>query len=231
MLQNNRLENLIVSIGGGHGAGCYETSLHLKESILKMFPNSRIRVLNLDDMKDASTLNYDFTDYDFKSLHRELLKQPTEGDTTGKMKEPICINILCGGYALYDKEIRDASKLKVYLDSDADKRLINLIQTQNITQPKDLSVLLTEYLHHLREESLKYIEPTRVYADLIIPCKNESLASAILLDGINKAVEEMKTPLSLGDQETHNPLTKKTSLLNFEAERIDVQKGRYYDLA
>ncbi|EDO19262.1 hypothetical protein Kpol_1036p4 [Vanderwaltozyma polyspora DSM 70294] len=218
---------IIVSIGGGHATGSVELANVIRQSLVKKYKQSDIRIIDLDSKVDKLNRKYSNADFDFESLYVELTTN--DKDNVGKNEQgddPCEIIFVCGCYSLYDEKIRSISKLKVYLDSDADKRLINLIQFNKIETPTELSGLLSEYMDNLRDEMIKHIEPTRVYADLIIPYTNETIGSAIMLDGISKVIEELK-----GNDKVINLEHNKIPLLNFEAERIDVQKSRYYDLS
>ncbi|AQZ16052.1 DAS2 (YDR020C) [Zygosaccharomyces parabailii] len=225
------IRQIIVSIGGGHATGVVETGLKIKRSLNDIFPSTNIRVINLDKSDPDKTKQYSYKDYNFSEIHDELSgsgqRRPSIIDTEeADVKDPVEIVLLCGCYALYDEHINHLAQLKIFLDSDGDKRLINLIREKRISTREQLSELLTEYMDHLRLEMQKYIAPTRAHADLIIPSNFDGTAREIIVDGICKVVEALKgsdTPPSLARL---SPL-----LVDFEAERMDVEKERYYDLS
>lgn len=229
-----QVQLVIISIGGGHATGVIEAGLQIKNSLAEIFPHTRIRMIDLDAMSDGKPKSYSNKDYDFDAVYCELTKEKQDGRTVtikstldANSGDPIELILLCGCYALYDERINNIAQLKVFLDSDGDKRLINLINLRKVSTGDELSELLAEYMDHLRVEMNKYIGPTRANADLIIPCTNDNTGCAIVIDGIVRVVQDVN------GSGHHTTLTSKQYrlLLDFEAERLDVEKDRYYDLA
>lgn len=226
-----RIKRVIISIAGGHATGSVQLAINIKESLAKIFTSTKISVIDLDKMVKKENRNYTNSDYDFTKLYEDLTtisNGTVSQDRDVKSENPLEIILLCGCYALYDEQLRSLCKLKVFIDSDGDKRLIKLIQSIGIENPEELSLLISEYMDHLRIEMQNFIQPTRAFADLVIPCTNDNIGSAILLDGIVKVVQEMK---GNDPNEAGVLYPKKSALLSFEAERMDLQKGRYYDLS
>ncbi|CAI4056355.1 hypothetical protein SUVZ_02G1530 [Saccharomyces uvarum] len=223
---------IVVSIGGGHATGVGAIALDLQNTFKSLFNSINIRVINLDNMIEGDTKSYNNGDYDFDNILNLVYEKhavTSQNDVIQHdYEDPIDLIIVCGCYALYDKRINKISQLKVFLDSDADKRLISLIRKKNVDTNEQLAQLITEYMDHLRPEMQQYIEPTRVFADLIIPSTNENLGRAILVDGIVKAIEETKSQMG----EANNPNSKvRPRLWDFEAETMNLEKDRYYDLS
>ncbi|SMN20312.1 similar to Saccharomyces cerevisiae YDR020C DAS2 Putative protein of unknown function [Maudiozyma saulgeensis] len=206
---------LLISIGGGHATGVDKVAKKLEESITTMFTNAYVTIIDLDKIMEqkGSKRTYSDKDINFEDIFSGLNDISHKG---------IDIIILCGCYALHNKMINKRSKLRIFLDSDNDKRLVNLIKKANTQTPDELSAIITEYMDCLRPEMMKYIEPTRVYADMIIPYENESVGSEILLDGVVKAIQEIDGGSSR---------IKTVPVWNYETEQMDVQKERYYDLS
>lgn len=207
-------KSLIISLAGGHATGVVKVAKKLQESIAKFFGNTTVTIIDLDAIaKSTAERTYSALDIDFDELCFDLKNITHDG---------IDIIIICGCYALYDKRINNLSKLKVFLDSDADKRLVNLILGERADTPELLSALIAQYMDRLRPEMTKYIEPTITNADLIIPYENEEVGFQIILDGVIKVIEQID-----GDRRQHTS----TPVWDYENERMDVQKERYYDLS
>ncbi|CCF58269.1 hypothetical protein KAFR_0E01150 [Kazachstania africana CBS 2517] len=240
---------IIVSIGGGHATGVAKIATELQEKLSKIFTSAKIRIIDLDELvSKRKDKTYSEDDYDFEAIYEDInedcmLFDPNsnslvsmnpntsdEENSSVTNNDPVEIVLLCGCYALYDANINRISQLKVFLDSDNDKRLINLIHTRNVQTPEELSVLITEYMDCLRPEMEKYIEITRKHADLIIPSSNESVGSVIILDGIVKVIEQIKAS-SHGENFMIDTKKKILPLWDFEAESLDLEKSRYYDLS
>lgn len=209
-------KRLLISIGGGHATGVDKVAKKLQKSILNMFNNAYVTIIDLDRKieKLGSERTYSNNDLDFDTIFTNIQNMKTH--------DGIDVIILCGCYALYDSKMNNLSKLKIFLDSDNDKRLINLIEKNHIATPQQLSLVITEYMDNLRPEMTKHIEPTRSVADMIIPYENESVGSEILLDGVVKAIQEI--------DDGHNKIHT-VPIWNYESEEMDVQKERYYDLS
>lgn len=225
--------SFLVNIAGGHATGIGDLSIQIEKKLIDAFPEAKIQIINLDQSSRVANgpKYYSYKDYDFDTLYNKILglKNTVENGTPLSSKDDKIrvITILCGCYALYDKRINKLSDLKVFLDSDADKLLINLIKKRNCTDPKELSSLLNEYMDHLRVEMDRYIQPTRAFADIIIPSKNETLGKEIVVNGIFQLVNSK-------DVTCHSLLTTPHTdqpLWDFQGERMDVEKSRYYDLS
>ena len=200
-------KRIVISIGGGHATGAGAIALDLQNTFKSLYNSINIRVINLDNMIEGNIKSYNNNDYDFDNI----------------------LNLVYEKHAVTSQNdmIQHDSQLKVFLDSDADKRLISLIKKKNVGSNEQLAQLITEYMDHLRPEMQQYIEPTRTFADLIIPSTNENLGRAVLVDGIVKAIEDTKSQIE--GNNTNNKIRPR--LWDFEAETMDFEKDRYYDLS
>ncbi|AMD21599.1 HFL257Wp [Eremothecium sinecaudum] len=208
-------DKVLISIAGSRSIGVYKTGLKIKERLSLLFPYDII-VLDLDSMTKSKVKSYSNEDYDFQTII-ETISAPSN---------KLQIVLLCGSYALYNKDINDAARVKVFLDSECDNRLINLIKTTGVKDKNDLSLILSQYLDVLRPEYLGYIQPTKAVADIIIPSTNESIGTDIIIDGIVKAVEDIQ-----GTRTVKQHGKKLFPQLDFQLERMDLEKERYYDLS
>ncbi|CAI4325069.1 AAC_HP2_G0008680.mRNA.1.CDS.1 [Saccharomyces cerevisiae] len=224
-------KRIVISIGGGHATGVGAIALDLQNTFKSLYNSINIRVINLDNMIEGNIKSYNNNDYDFDNILNLVYEKHAVTSQNDMIQhdyeDPIDLIIVCGCYALYDERINEISQLKVFLDSDADKRLISLIKKKNVGSNEQLAQLITEYMDHLRPEMQQYIEPTRTFADLIIPSTNENLGRAVLVDGIVKAIEDTKSQIE--GNNTNNKIRPR--LWDFEAETMDLEKDRYYDLS
>lgn len=224
-------KRIVISIGGGHATGVGAIALDLQNTFKSLYNSINIRVINLDNMIEGNIKSYNNNDYDFDNILNLVYEKHAVTSQNDMIQhdyeDPIDLIIVCGCYALYDKRINEISQLNVFLDSDADKRLISLIKKKNVGSNEQLAQLITEYMDHLRPEMQQYIEPTRTFADLIIPSTNENLGRAVLVDGIVKAIEDTKSQIE--GNNTNNKIRPR--LWDFEAETMDLEKDRYYDLS
>ncbi|KAH3900621.1 uncharacterized protein SCODWIG_03530 [Saccharomycodes ludwigii] len=171
-----------ISIGGGHFSGIHAITKTIKHKLGKIFPNYKITIIDLDELRsnEPTTMTYTDKDIDFIKLYKSLTEP---NDTIFDEAEII---LICGVYALYNPDINRIADLKIFMDSDSDTRLINLIQRsrrsissgnpnqterENISKQDaiDLEKAVNLYLNHLRPEWSQYIEPSRSNADMIVP--------------------------------------------------------------
>ncbi len=85
--------------------------------------------------------------------------------------------------ALWRKELRDLMDLKIFVDADDDERLIRVIQRDTVERGRTTQMVIDRYLDVLKPMHEEFIEPTKRYADLIIPQGGNNL----------RAIEIMRT--------------------------------------
>lgn len=77
--------------------------------------------------------------------------------------------VLEGFFALYDEELRERMHLKVFVDADADVRFIRRLQRDTKERGRTPESVIQQYLDFVRPMHLSFVEPTKRYADVIIP--------------------------------------------------------------
>jgi len=180
---------LIIGIAGGTGSG--KTTVVNK--IIESLPPNEVVLLPQDSYyKDSShipeterqNINFDHPDaFDWHLLtsHLKMLKegksieQPTysyitctRGPETIHI-EPCEVVIVEGILTLCDKKLRDQMDLKVFVDTDSDERLIRVINRDIKERGRTASQVMDRYSKVLKPMHLQFIEPTKRYADLVIP--------------------------------------------------------------
>ena len=71
--------------------------------------------------------------------------------------------------SLYDKELRDLMDLKIFVDAEPDERLLRVITRAMVERGHPLEMLIDKYRNILKPMHDEFIEPTKQYADIIIP--------------------------------------------------------------
>ena len=71
--------------------------------------------------------------------------------------------------SLYDKELRDLMDLKIFVDAEPDERLLRVITRDMVERGHPLEMLIDKYRNILKPMHDEFIEPTKQYADIIIP--------------------------------------------------------------
>ena len=83
--------------------------------------------------------------------------------------EPRDVVIIEGILVLCVPEMRESMDVKVFVDADADDRLIRVIARDCIQRGRTPKMVIDRYVDVLKPMHLKYIEPAKRYADLIVP--------------------------------------------------------------
>lgn len=180
---------LIIGIAGGTGSG--KTTVVRK--IAERLPQGEVVILPQDSYyRDSSHLpleerleiNFDHPEaIEFELLEKHLkelkkgsaINQPiysyltcTRSDETIPVK-PCKVVIVEGILILTDKSLRNLLNLKVFVDADADDRLIRVINRDIVERGRSVNKVMERYESTVKPMHLQFIEPTKRFADLIIP--------------------------------------------------------------
>ena len=180
---------IIIGIAGG--TGCGKTTVVKK--IAETLPPDNVAVIPLDsyyNQTDGLTpeqrrqINFDHPnafDWDLLFEHISMLKngqaveQPTYSYViSNRLKETIHVEpkpvmIVEGIMSLIKKELRDLMDLKIFVDTDSDERLIRIIKRDVLERGRTAEMVMERYVNVLKPMHLEFIEPTKRYADIIIP--------------------------------------------------------------
>ena len=193
----------IIGIAGGTGSG--KTTVVKK--ILETLPTDRVALIPQDSyyndntgmpMEERRKINFDHPNaFDWKLLIHQInelregraIEQPTYSYLEcNRLPETIHIEpceviIIEGIMALCRKELRDLMDLKIFVDADPDDRLMRVITRDIVERGRTTQMVMDRYVDVLKPMHLEFIEPTKRYADLIIPQGGEN----------QKAIDIMRT--------------------------------------
>ena len=179
----------IIGIAGGTGSG----KTTVVKRIAKALPPHCAVVIPLDSYYNDTTnmtpeerkaINFDHPDaFDWKLLTEQIKKlkngeaveQPTYSYIeSNRQKETIHVEpkpviIIEGIMALHYKRLRDMMDLKIFVDTDDDVRLIRNIRRDVVERGRTVDMVLDRYEKVLKPMHEQFIEPTKKFADLIIP--------------------------------------------------------------
>ena len=202
---------LIIGIAGGTGSG--KTTVVRK--IIERLPLGEVVILPQDSYyRDSSHLplekrleiNFDHPDsIEFELLVKHLkelkkgktIEQPiysyltcTRANDTIPIK-PCHVIIVEGILVLSNPELRKMMDLKVFVDADADDRLIRVINRDIIERGRSVNKVMERYESTVKPMHLQFIEPSKRFADLIIPQGgNNHIAIDILTKYIENNLEK-----------------------------------------
>ena len=95
--------------------------------------------------------------------------------------EPADVIVLDGILLLVDERIRSRCDVKVFVDTDADIRLIRRIRRDMAKRGRPLEEILDQYLNTVQPMHLQFVEPSKRYADVIVPRGGENAVAIDLL--------------------------------------------------
>ncbi len=192
---------IIIGIAGGTGSG--KTTVVRK--IIESLPAGEVAVLPQDSYyKDSShippeercNINFDEPAAIEWSLLVEQLRQlkagnavevPTYSYLTCTRQaetvrvEPRDVVIVEGILVLCSEELRPMLDVKVFVDADADDRLIRLVERDCVERGRTPQMVLDRYAHTLKPMHLQHIEPSKRFADLIVPQGGHNIVAMQLL--------------------------------------------------
>ena len=192
---------IIIGVTGGSGGG--KTSV--SRAILSNFPDEKIAMIEHDSYyKDQSHLtfeervstNYDHpfafdTDLMIEHINELIAGRPvdipiydytqhTRSEKTYR-QEPQDVFIVEGILVLEDKRLRDLMDIKIFVDTDDDIRIIRRIQRDLEERGRSLQSVIDQYLSTVKPMYHQFIEPTKRYADIIVPEGGENQVAIDIL--------------------------------------------------
>ncbi len=89
------------------------------------------------------------------------------------------------------KELVDQMNIKIFVDADDDDRLMRIIVRDNLERGRDVTAVVNHYTETVKPMHLQFIEPSKRYADIIIPQGGHNkVAIKIIANTIEKALQE-----------------------------------------
>ena len=199
------MECFVIGIGGGTGSVKTTLTKRLKERL-----GSAVTVLSYDnyykshpDMPydERVRLNYDHPSaFDTELLVEHLaalrrgetiaapvydFKQHDRSDET-MLIAPTGVILVEGILILADERLRSQMDVKIYVDTDADVRILRRVVRDVKQRGRSLESVVTQYLTTVKPMHEQYVEPSRRYADIIVP---EGGRNAVALDMLVRRVE------------------------------------------
>ncbi|AKS66965.1 uridine kinase [Staphylococcus schleiferi] len=179
----------IIGIAGGSGSG--KTSV--TNEIMNNLEGHSVALMEQDYYyKDQSHLTFDQrlqTNYDHPfAFDNDLLIQNLKALQSGQSVEvptydytkhtrsdktiafqPKDVIIVEGIFALENKELRDMMDVKIFVDTDADLRILRRLIRDTEERGRTMNSVIEQYLNVVRPMHNQFIEPTKKFADIIIP--------------------------------------------------------------
>ncbi len=190
----------IVGIAGGTASGKTTIVRKIKESfgddIVVINHDSYYKAHNDLSYEDRTRLNYDHPDaFDTERMIEDVKKLKNNEEVDIPVYDfsihnrvdatvhiiPKNVIILEGILVLENKELRDLMDIKVFVDTDADERLMRRIIRDMTERARSIESILTQYRDTVKPMHEQFIEPSKKYADIIIPRGGENLTGIGIL--------------------------------------------------
>lgn len=202
---------LIIGIAGGTGSG-KTTVVH---QIMNELPETEVGIISQDSyykandhlsMDERALINFDHPraiDFDLLCNHLKGLKQ---GKSINQpvysfvhhnrtddyiITHPRKVMIVEGILILTNPELRELFDIKIFVYADSDERLIRRLKRDIADRGRDMNEVLNRYQTTLKPMHEQFIEPSKAYADIIIPNdKYNTVAIDIVRTVINKKIND-----------------------------------------
>jgi uridine kinase len=179
----------IIGIAGGTGSG--KTTVVRK--LIERLPKGEVVVIPQDSyyndsshvpFEERQNINFDHPDafeWPLLAKHIEMLKngesieQPIyDYITSSRQQETIHVDpreiiIVEGIMALHDPILRQQMDLKIFVDADADDRLIRVAQRDIVERGRTIEAVMERYQRVLKPMHEQFVEPSKKFADIIVP--------------------------------------------------------------
>lgn len=201
---------LTIGIAGGTGSG----KTTVVNQIINELQHDEVDVIYQDSyykdtshlgFEDRKAINFDHPqsiDFELLVEHLKTLKsqqnieQPIYSfkthNRTGETKttRPRKVMIVEGILILTNPAIREMLDIKIYVQTDSDERLIRRLKRDITERGRDLDEVLNRYQNTLKPMHLQFIEPTKEYADIIIP---NNKYNNVAIDVVQTIIKERLT--------------------------------------
>lgn len=201
----------IIGIAGGSGSG----KSTFARRIAKAFPD-HVSLISCDNyylphdellLEQRAQLNYDAPEaleFDLMVRHLEQLKngqaalcpvydftRHTRSDAVTEI-QPRPIILIDGILIFHDPALRACMDLKIYVETDADERILRRARRDIRDRGRDLDSVIHQYLSTVKPMHNTYVEPTKVFADVILNGGKNEQAFMLVKAKIAQLLQEQK---------------------------------------
>ena len=203
------MKTIIIGIAGGTGSGKFTFTNKLKdtfhEDVAVLYHDNYYRDQSDIPLEERKKTNYDHPDAMETELLVEHLHQLKEGKaiecpvydytmhtrSNQVMKvEPKRVILLEGILVLADERLRDLMDVKVYVEADADERILRRVIRDVKERGRDIEGVVEQYLTTVKPMHYLYVEPTRTTADIVINSGMNPVAFELVRNMIQKILDE-----------------------------------------
>lgn len=201
----------IIGVAGGSGSGKSTFAQRIKDA----FPD-QVSLISCDNyylphdeltLEERANLNYDAPyalEFDLMVRHLEALKNGQSAqcpvyDFTRHTRsnavteiQPRPIILIDGILIFHDPDLRACMDLKIYVETDADERILRRARRDMRERGRDLDSVIQQYLATVKPMHNAYVEPTKVYADIILNGGKNEQAFILVKTQIDQLLREQE---------------------------------------
>jgi len=202
------VRRILIGIAGGSGSG----KTLVSRTIVRELGSDRVVVIDQDSyykdledipLRDPDARNFDHPD----AFDGELLKSHVRGLLAGRaIEQPVydysqhrrlretrvvgehLVIVLEGILIFVDPELRDLMDIKLFIDADPDVRFIRRLKRDLAERGRSVDSIVRQYEESVRPMHMQFVEPTKRYADLIIP---EGGHNKVAIDLLKTKIREL----------------------------------------
>ncbi len=198
---------LIIGVAGGSGSGKTTVVRHLidrigEDNLVMLQHDSYYRDLKHITFEERTKQNFDHP----SALETELMIRHITALVEGysveipvydfskhirsnktRMIYPRDVILIDGILIFNEKELRNLMDIKIFVDTDDDIRLLRRLRRDIMERERSLDSVLSQYERFVRPMHLEFVEPTKRYADIIIPHGGENAVALDMVDSVIKA--------------------------------------------
>lgn len=203
------MDHLVIGIAGGTGSGKTTVTqkilerLRVHENVVVIQHDSYYKDISAYPGLTPDKINFDHPDSletsllirHIKDLKRdESVEQPIYNFTThSRLKDTRRlaskdIIIIEGILIFVEKELRDLMDIKIFVDTDADERLLRRIRRDILERGRSIDSVMNQYVSTVKPMHLEFVEPSKHWADIIVPRGGDNL---VAIDMVAVKIETM----------------------------------------
>ncbi len=204
----------IIGVAGGSGSG----KTTITNEIIKQLGGTDVVVIPHDSYYKANSqlsfwerekINYDHPDSletDLLVLHlKELcagneVEMPLYDFTThsrrekGRMVKPAPVIIVDGILIFVEKALREMMDARIFVNTDSDIRFIRRLKRDIKVRKRSMDSVINQYLGTVKPMHIAFVQPSRRYADIILPEGHSAVSTGILANMIRQSIVEKRIP-------------------------------------
>jgi uridine kinase len=210
---------LVIGIAGGTGSGKSTVARRVAEALTR----SSVAFVDMDayyrnfahlPMAERRRVNWDHPDAFDLDLFADHLARLARGEPIDKPVydfvehvraprtvriEPADVVVIDGILLFVDPRVREVCDVKVYVDADADVRLVRRLRRDMAHRGRPLDEILEQYLATVRPMHLQFVEPSKRYADVIVPRGgHNAVATEMIVAKIQRRLAERERERARG---------------------------------